>query len=413
MKLDDFIKQQIEQHEEVYDPKAWESLSSRLDASAAAGTASSAVKWWIAAAVAVVAIAGGVIYFNSEDTTQQPVVVSEKVKEENKTPEQQTSVNSPEKEKEGVNQVNSETIQNKNITKLKAPDKQSVPQLAELQPAPDTKKEEVQGVKNTVNPDKGTLPVINNKISLNWNKVICKTERKSLLNNNDATVFIVSESASYQLGAYKELNASDLIPGSYKVKSADGKLLQSLEIVDAPTLNFIADEIVYEKGLPFIPVKLTNGDLSAYKWELNGQILGTKKEILVPAFNRGDVKVNFSGTENSCELKNAYIVQVREDYNLLAVTAFNVDSRDERNKTFLPYALYEREVLFEMQIIDPRTGEVIFMTTTAANPWDGIDKRTGELVSPNTRYIWTVRLSEKANFETKAVYQGAVVRVTY
>ena len=75
MKLDDFIKQQVEQHEEVYDPKAWESLSSRLDASAVAGTASSAVKWWIAAAVAVVAIAGGVIYFNSDDAGQQPVVV--------------------------------------------------------------------------------------------------------------------------------------------------------------------------------------------------------------------------------------------------------------------------------------------------------------------------------------------------
>ncbi|MBN9294083.1 MAG: hypothetical protein J0G96_08910 [Flavobacteriia bacterium] len=412
MKLDDFIKQQVEQHEEVYDPKAWESLSSRLDASAAAGTASSAVKWWIAAAVAVVAIAGGVIYFNSDDAAQQPVVASEKTKENPETTEQpKTDVNNNTQEKEAVHQINSETIQNKIVTELKT-EKQPASQLAELQAVPDSQKEEVQGVKNTVNPDKGTTSAIS-KISLNWNKVICKTERKSLLNNNDAAVFIVGENTSYQLGAYKELNASDLASGFYKVKSADGKLLQSLEVVDAPKLNFIADEVVYEKGLPFIPVKLTNGDLSAYKWELNGQTLGTKKEILVPAFSRGDVKVNFSGMENGCELKDAYTVQVREDYNLLAVTAFNVDSRDERNKTFLPYALYERDVLFEMQIIDPRTGDVIFMTNTASNPWNGIDKRTGELVAPNTRYVWTVRLSEKANFETKAVYQGAVVRVTY
>lgn len=48
MKFEDVIKQKVEQHQEAYDPKAWEALSSKIGCTAA--KSASTLKWWIAAA---------------------------------------------------------------------------------------------------------------------------------------------------------------------------------------------------------------------------------------------------------------------------------------------------------------------------------------------------------------------------
>lgn len=47
MKFEDLIKQKVAKHEEVYDPKAWETLSSKLDATSVVTKSTSSLKWVI------------------------------------------------------------------------------------------------------------------------------------------------------------------------------------------------------------------------------------------------------------------------------------------------------------------------------------------------------------------------------
>lgn len=116
---------------------------------------------------------------------------------------------------------------------------------------------------------------------------------------------------------------------------------------------------------------------------------------------------------NGCWSEITKNISVESDYNLLAVTGFNPESSDSRNNTFLPFALLEseRNVPFKMEIIDPRTGEVIFETQSASQPWTGVNSKTNQMTPPNSTYIWRVILKEKAKGELKNIYQGTITRI--
>ncbi len=408
MKFEDIIKQKVEQHQEAYDPKAWEALSSKIGSSAA--KVSSTLKWWMVAASVLVVGVGCIVYFN---TGNQNIKPTEQIKEVNAD----NATSKTNNDKSNVNVTSEKIIAAEANEKETAPVKNSTEKIQKaLENNNLTKDETVDNVKKTtvVRDESGVLnPKVETKIHVNWVAQICDNEVIELINDNDVAIKIENSENSHLISAHQSIQSSDLKAGIYKVKSKDGNVLQTLEIIHTQKLNFISEEIVFEKGLPFVPARITSNELSSYNWSLNGQQLSAKREVLIPAFDKGNVKIDFSGIENSCPINEVYNVVVREDYNLLAVNAFNVGSRDERNKTFLPFALYERDEAFEMQIIDPKTGEVIFKTNSVENPWNGIDNRTGELVAPNARYIWTVSLSRKADFETKGVYQGVIVRVVY
>ena len=95
---------------------------------------------------------------------------------------------------------------------------------------------------------------------------------------------------------------------------------------------------------------------------------------------------------------------------MLAATAFDLQSRDKRNNSFIPFALTVRSVDFAMIIIDPKDGGILFETTDASNPWTGIDKRTGQLVETNKPFIWKVVLKNPEQGE-KADYKGVITRL--
>jgi hypothetical protein len=62
-----------------------------------------------------------------------------------------------------------------------------------------------------------------------------------------------------------------------------------------------------------------------------------------------------------------------------------------------------------MQIIDPKTGQILYETKNESEPWDGIDKRTQQLIAPSTPYIWKVNL-EKTEIGESKNYQGTITR---
>ena len=76
----------------------------------------------------------------------------------------------------------------------------------------------------------------------------------------------------------------------------------------------------------------------------------------------------------------------------------------------MPYALTIREVRFELVILDPDNGAVVFKTSDAQNAWDGIDMRNGQLIPAQKAYIWKVVLQDALPNE-KTTYTGTIVRI--
>jgi hypothetical protein len=170
------------------------------------------------------------------------------------------------------------------------------------------------------------------------------------------------------------------------------------------------DAMNYEDGTPRIRVNLeTNG--SDITWSANGTLVNKKsRSVDLMAFKGQTYTITAEAQLDGCKSTEKIKVTAYEDYNLLAVNAFNPESRDERNATFMPYALTIRDVHFELLILDPENGAVVFRTTDAQNAWDGIDQRSGQLVPAQKAYIWKVVLQEALPNE-KTTYSGTIVRI--
>jgi hypothetical protein len=177
-----------------------------------------------------------------------------------------------------------------------------------------------------------------------------------------------------------------------------------------PKIILDADAINYENGTPRIRINAESSG-SEITWSANGTLLNQKnRSVDLLAFRGQTYTITAQAHLDECTTTEKIKVTANEDYNLLAVNAFNPESRDERNATFMPYALTIREVRFELLIIDPDNGGLVFKSTDAQNPWNGIDQRNGQLVGVQKAFIWKVVLQEALPNE-KTTYSGTIVRI--
>jgi hypothetical protein len=143
----------------------------------------------------------------------------------------------------------------------------------------------------------------------------------------------------------------------------------------------------------------------------NGNLINQKsKSVELYAWKQQTYKVSAKLSQEDCNLSESIQIQQDQTYNLLAVNAFNPQSRDERNARFMPYALTIRDVQFQLIIIDPDNGSVLYKTSDAQNAWDGIDQRNGQLIPAQKAYIWKVVLENPMPGE-KNTYTGTIVRI--
>ena len=172
----------------------------------------------------------------------------------------------------------------------------------------------------------------------------------------------------------------------------------------------VEDHLNYENGLPQLDAKAYNEGEN--KWYLNDGVVALNKEKnSFNLFKKGNYQIAMSNVDiNGCVSKSVTNFWVEEDYNLMAVNAFTPSSWDSRNTHFLPYALTKRDTPFKMIIIDPSDGAILFETSSADMPWDGIDRNTGKMVDENKSFVWKVILENPESNE-KPEYIGTVVRL--
>lgn len=177
-----------------------------------------------------------------------------------------------------------------------------------------------------------------------------------------------------------------------------------------PKIVLDADAINYEDGTPRIRVN-AESSVAEISWSANGTLLNKKnRSVDLLAFQGQTYTITAQAQLDGCSSTEKIKITANEDYNLLAVNAFNPQSRDERNATFMPYALTIRDVRFELIVIDPDNGGIVFRTKDAQNAWDGTDQRNGQVVPAQKAYIWKVVLQDVLPSE-KTTYSGTIVRI--
>lgn len=229
-------------------------------------------------------------------------------------------------------------------------------------------------------------------------------------NKNKELILIYPNGTLETIDSKKSLNFKAKNIGTYRIgyKDNNGVLVDKYHFTvnSAPEAEFNIDsENSLEGGLPGIEVTATTiGD--NYIWDFEGST-AQGETAFARFYTKGNKTITLTVTNsNGCSDKETKSVYVEEDYNLVAVNAININSPDTRNRVFLPYALTERNVKFKMIIFD-REGRVVYETSNADQPWNGIDMKNGKEIDGTDVYTWKVQIFNPEPGE-RNVYQGSV-----
>ncbi|MBX2948926.1 MAG: hypothetical protein KF704_06580 [Crocinitomicaceae bacterium] len=445
--LDNKFKDAFEQYELPYNPAAWDALNNRLDKIQQApgniqkpSSSGSGMKWIAGSAVVVIVSSALIFMFSTDDSSGKNKVAAGMTPIEQSgsnpttsgnqptTPETTltakdhsgTSVNTSDQKNDrqssgqgipaGDKSLRTEAKLPATTFKNTASDYTQASNPTGKTTASDTYKADVTG--GTVHPNGD-----NHKAELFFPDIdytICEHSSVSIANKNStADLIITSPNGKEQvIPAGKTINYQTGEAGVYTItakKQAAGGT--SFIVKESPRVDFMMnDEIKYENGIPSIPLE-SYSDAAGFEWSFEGNSIkqyGTK--AYAHFYKKGIHEITLTG-KNSSGCKNSVTksVTIDEDYNLLAPSAFMPQSDDIRKNKFIPIALTMRNTDFRLLIIEPRTGAVIYETTSKEG-WDGIDRNTNRMVEENKSYAWKVILATPEPGEPKE-YSGIVVRL--
>ena len=419
-KIEDLFKSALNDQELPYDESAWNEMSKKLDARNGGGGASGNLKWILGTAGAIVVTVG--VFLNMDnntdieeqsnnqiantdlklnENTDSNNSESSKVASETQSETDDSTEKSNAKQVESSNELNQEEV----IQVVECCDEKVEKLITPVYRETTVKEETV--VENPVLKEKLTFSPVYDKClndvfiyhNENNQSVWLNTPVNKLIEIKASSKFKekLNEKGVYQIGV---LNASQDFVSRNSFRVFEPKSNQLI----------VEDHLNYENGLPQLNAKTYNEGEN--KWYLNDGLVALNKEKnSFNLFKKGNYQIAMSNVDiNGCVSKSVTDFWVEEDYNLMAVNAFTPSSWDSRNTHFLPYALTKRDTPFKMIIIDPSDGAILFETSSADMPWDGIDRNTGKMVDENKSFVWKVILENPESNE-KPEYIGTVVRL--
>lgn len=145
---------------------------------------------------------------------------------------------------------------------------------------------------------------------------------------------------------------------------------------------------------------------TTYHWDFGD---GTTSEIAHPDHvyrTKGTYKVvltvrNAAGCEDVIEKD----VRVDSDYNLLAPASFSPNG-DGDDDLFMPQALKDLGVKFQLSIYEPSSGRLVYQTSDATKPWTGRAMNTSAMCTAG-EYVWMVEIKEGLHLGD-ITYEGKV-----
>lgn len=418
--IDELIKSALEGHEMPYDNNAWNSFEKKLNKPNA--PFKSFKFWFFGTSIIAVIIISSLLYFSSKQEEKSNKPVEQKTDAIEKSNSQSTTSKKTKSEKtKGIldEKISSNEPEAKEDDKQETKTNLILPEVNEVLAKEITKdlkidekittpkKENSVITKKVTEPD---VPSFSNKCLGENLKVINKNDESMTLIFPSGKKVIVAESATENIKLSEE-GKYELLVNS-KQKETYNSFFSVFENPRATLL--VEDELNYETGLPIIRGEVQTFE-ETIKWKVDKVVSASSSNKAKTAafyfFEKGqfDLEVIVSN-DKGCSSTEIKTIIISEDYNLLAVNAFNPLSDDRRKNTFMPYALTKRNSAFSLIIIDTDDGGIVFESSDASNPWDGIDKRNGQLVNKNKAFIWKVTLTSPEKNE-KSVYKGTITRI--
>lgn len=424
------FKEALQNQEVPYNPKAWESLSARLDN----GVPHSGKKSFGPKAATFLAIgilgAASVLYLypSSEKTTAEKTKTTEKTTMQTTNDNDASSISSNQKSDEitqpvkNSNRANvelSETTTTK-FTNVNASVNYRGVGNAQGNPAKNGQKIDVNNelpnmsgeVQPPRKPYENTSPVPSDaKLNVQLPQIsnLCQFMDKSIVNSSDVAVQVEFPSGkTITVPSHQSKTVALEEAGKYIVSNTHGRENSFVVYQNTPIDFTIDQDHLYKNGVPTTEVKLTRGATNG-EWTStfgNQHYSGSKAEFHF--FKKGDYKINVTATnEYGCAAATSKMITIEDDYKLLATTAFKPQEIDPRLNTFMPLGLKERNTKFRLVIFDPKDGATIYETTDADAGWDGIDKRNGKPADHGANFIWKVTLDKPMAGEAND-YKGIV-----
>lgn len=421
--IEELFKKSLENHEFPYNEAAWQQLESHLPKKV---NLFNKWRWLGGAAIVGSMLATTFFLWNGREKTMQSAKNTNEIQKKvtvQKAKNSTTSSNNSENKNEVV--TNQSLVASTNNPELTPISNETQPVFINKIPSnftdANSSNDNHTSTLNTVQQFIEENVISNNKPSKNTIifpvfKDKCQGETIEVYNSNSSPIFVKEPNGVFtRIEGNESVSLTLSNAGKYSFVVLDGKTIinesKSFAVSAAQAVHLISEnQLDFETGLPTIKASI-DGDENLVKWYINGK-LQTKqaKYQQFNLFNRGTYEIKTVLSEGNCKSVDTRQVTVSEDYNLLAVNAFDPYSSDHRKTTFLPFALTVRNTSFKLVILEPESGAVIFETNDVSQPWDGMDKRTGKMVPSNKAYIWKVNLSQPVEGE-KSTYQGTITRI--
>ena len=430
-KIEHKLKDLLQNQELPYNTAAWDSMKQALDAKMPVTQPMNWYKWLLGGAAITVIAVSSYFFIQKDKSIPRQTATTTKI-EKPTQPAQQEKVNTPQNTSENSNlspvtskstvksdlsQTDSKLIASTNddVTKMTSILEQNivveevVMDQTDLEPSSEKKE-----ITDVISPNQKEELTTNSTLITAVN--MCLGERQLLENKNDFAVSVFKQNSNQLIAtieAKKSMSFEAKEQGTYLLVEKNKPVIEganSFEVKNSPkpTLE-IESEIRYEKGVPTL--KASTDASNSVQWTVNNlELNSTKSEIDFNPFKAGNYIVSLKTLNEGCIVSQTSKVNLDEDYNLLAVNAFNPNSFEPRNQTFIPFALTQRDVKFTLLILDPKDGGVMYQTEDASQPWNGIDKRTGQLSPSNQAYIWKVRISNPLPGESPE-YKGTITKL--
>lgn len=422
MNIEEIFKSSLENSEMPFEPKAWEAMSSRLDQALPVSTPKTSYTWAWVAGVALVAGISAFFFLNGGTSTAARKQQISKVEAagENTGNTSAAAGNGKAAEDKASNQQGAAQATGPKQGEA------SRPAIANAASAPAGTPASTKGNTPNDNNIPVAVPTQGPKdaksavfIAPKLNDKYCENEKITFKNQNDFAISLASSNGvnfTAEAGQTISVDLSEAGDYFFLLKNADKRYLApAFKVQQKPRADFFANnETIYKNGLPVNELE-ASANAKEYAWmNAKGEVLSRDKTPDIHLFTKGQHDITLRVEDaNGCASQVTKPVRCEGTYNLLAVTGFNPESTIEDNRTFIPYALLneQRNIPFEMEIVDPKTGQTVYRTKDANEPWDGIDMNTRQMVPSGATFIWRVSIYKKEVGEPKNVYQGMITRI--
>ena len=413
--LENSIKESIKGYEAPYNAAAWTAMSAKLDAKMPTGSSGGSSLKWIAAGAAVLVVASATYFGLKEDTTTQenPIAVTENTttvspKDDNTSAENDGITTQTNQDNTQTTSDNQEQDASDNFDESNVETNSDVKPISDIVETDQLQADNVNDKTDPSNND--NLKTDNPDVTISIPSVADHCAGKFVTLKNTNTSEMIVEGPNYAktiaAGTTSILNFMDA--GSYIIRV--GTTTNSFEVKSLPKVDFVIDtDNKFDKGLPTTKLIGTSG--SNLEWSFNN-ITAKGTEVDAHFFQKGNHSIELTSTgSNGCRNSITKDHYAPADYNLMAVNAFIPGHHDPLRNTFMPFALVERDVKFNLIILDPKDGHTVFQTNDSSNGWDGIDKRTGMQVNKESTYIWKVTVENPERGESNE-YAGNIIPIS-